>query len=350
MSKIIINQLMSEKTNGHYRVSAQIDGSELWFSSPDIELYPSPEGFASASIFPSIIHNRDISIETRLDGKWIRNIEKLFQVYKKWWNYSEVTIDCEGIKAGSAEKRAGVSLCFTGGVDSFYSLHLKRKMDISHLLYIQGYDVRLEDRARLKNISRNLEQVGKATSTIPVSVRTNLRQHPLYSGVSWERSHGGALAAAAHMLSGISHLIISASFPFVYDHPWGTHWDTDHLWSGNDLHISHFGAELWRTEKLIELKDSPLAQKYLRVCWEHRNSDLNCCQCEKCLRTMLILNQCGRLRKFRTFTSKQLHKSVTSLKRLDPYYIPVYEEFLKNSNSWRLSRALKKLLQRSRGK
>ena len=59
--------------------------------------------------------------------------------------------------------------------------------------------------------------------------------------------------------------------------------------------------ELDRTGKLVELAGNKTACDHLRVCWENDKELYNCCRCEKCLRTMVILETCGALDGCRAF-------------------------------------------------
>ncbi len=131
------------------------------------------------------------------------------------------------------------------------------------------------------------------------------------------------MAAGGHLL--VEHagrLLMSSSFPYAYDQPWGSHWDLDHLWSSERLQVEHVGAEHWRTAKLRAIADEPLVQRYLRVCHENRSPTwLNCSECEKCVRTQLTLAGCGRLAAFAVFNQERdLAERVDALPSLASTY------------------------------
>ncbi|MDQ3804974.1 MAG: hypothetical protein M3416_14235, partial [Acidobacteriota bacterium] len=91
------------------------------------------------------------------------------------------------------------------------------------------------------------------------------------------------------------------SYPYFKHVPWGSHWQTDPLWSSDRLEVVHVGAELPRSDKLRAIAREPLVREHLRVCWENLAPEGNCSRCEKCLRTRLMLADCGELENFPVF-------------------------------------------------
>ncbi len=120
--------------------------------------------------------------------------------------------------------------------------------------------------------------------------------------MNWERSHGGAIASAGHLIDRVAGtLAISSGVNRERAHPWGSHWQLDPLWSSSALCVRHVADDIWHNAKLRRLAADPLAQRHLRVCWEHRTGELNCSRCEKCLITMTVLADTGRLGRFANF-------------------------------------------------
>jgi hypothetical protein len=348
LQTINVTRLSRACENAVCRVEAQVEGSSLWFESSDTLLRPAPEAFASALLVPALQHNADLVIDAPLDKTWLSNAHELMTVLGKWWGYRPITISSKEGNSGSAEQRTATGLCFSGGVDSFYNL-LRGQYRVDHLVVAHGYDIRLRDTERMDSFRPSLRSIAKATGTTLAVVRTNLREHPVFSGVSWEHAHGGALAALGHVIAGIRRLVISASYPYKLNRPWGSHWTTDPLWSSEQLEIVHEGASLWRSDKLRRIADEPLVREHLRVCWENRTSSLNCCRCEKCLRTMLILAQCGKLVAFLAFQDKtNLAERLDELHAISGDLMRVYRSFLGKGLDAELSRSLRSLLRRSR--
>jgi hypothetical protein len=283
---------------GLHRVEADVDGTPVWFESRDTVVHAAPEALASTFLIPALHQNRALESVTPLDAEWRAHVDQLLPILRRWWRYAPRRPLAPA--AGAADSQpsanghtAGSALFFSGGVDSFYSL-LCVHAQPDRLVLVHGFDVPLNDDARIAVVDSALRAVATARGLTPVLVRTNLREHPLLRAIPWERSHGGALAGVGHLL-GVSELLISSSIVRGRAKPWGSHWEIDHLHSSHRTRIRQVGSELRRSEKIPHIANDPLVQRFLRVCWENRSADANCSVCEKCVITRLALSECGAL-------------------------------------------------------
>ena len=118
---------------------------------------------------------------------------------------------------------------------------------------------------------------------------TNVRSHTVLGNMRWPRYHSVMLAALAHALRReASRWIVSATYGVGNLHPWGSHPDLDWRWGDEQVELVHFGAELWRAEKLAAMAGDPRVHRRLRVCYGDPRAEGNCGRCEKCVRTRLI--------------------------------------------------------------
>ncbi len=331
------------------RVCADVDGDPLWFESGDASLQPAAEAFGCAALPVAVEHHADVVLDAPLDAVWNTHVKAIQETWRQWWRIRRARIYPRAEQKQPFVKARGVALCFTSGVDSFYSL-LRGGYAFDHLIFVQGYDVKLSDAARAEAAERSLREVAAAVGAKAVVIRTNVREHPTFRAADWERTHGGALAATGHLLrQTIGILAISASYPYYLDTPWGSHWKIDPLWSSSQVEIVHSGAWLWRKEKLEALAEEDLVRKHLRVCWQSGGTEVNCGFCEKCVRTMLILALAGQLEHFPIFAgSAPLAERIHRLPPLVPTYFPNYEQFLRESKDPPVTEALRALLRRSR--
>jgi len=346
---ITIKDISQTNENGVSRISVEIAGERLWFESDDIELKPAAEGFASAILVPALRKKRNMVIEAAVDERWLLNIYCAMKQFGKWWKYRRISISAtQGINT-PCEKGLKTALCFSGGVDSFYSL-LCCGHHIDYLVFIHGYDISLKDADRLNAYLPSLKAIAKETGTRLIIIRTNIREHNFFRSVSWMRSFGGALAAVSYFMADIGKFIISASYSFEYLPDCGSHWKTDPLFSSSRVDIIHEGASAGRIQKILSISDYPLARKYLRVCWEQRTEFMNCCQCEKCIRTMLNLMQLKKLGCFEAFPFKNnIVQHIEQLLYLEKHLIPIYYRLFvyKGGLEPALEKALYALLKRS---
>jgi hypothetical protein len=196
-----------------------------------------------------------------------------------------------------AEAIRGVGAFFTSGLDSTYTA-LKHSDEITHLIYVDGFDLPHASpavrEAALMFVRSSAARLGKQL----IEVETNLRDFS-DRWLSWDFYHGAALATVALLLSQqLFKVYIASSFPSWQLSLWGSHPSLDPLWGTDGVVIVHDGSEADRIQKIRAIAEHPGALSRLRVCWENpgdTQESQNCGACEKCMRTMLVLWQCGLL-------------------------------------------------------
>jgi hypothetical protein len=315
---IRITAPVASRTERTHRISADVDGRTVWFESDEAPLAPLPEAFASAFVIPAMRVRRPLAIEGSVDPKYGTHMEALGPRLKRAWRYAiqpHRYTRRSRVPAAVARPAARTGLFFTGGVDSFHAL-LHSAEQIRVLINVHGFDVALADEARQRAVEDAIRAIGKQRGVEVAFMRTNLREHPLVSETPWERAHGGALAAAAHALNGrIDKICIASSQPQWSRNPWGSHWSIDPLWSSATLAFVHLDAEKDRRGKIHAIAHDPTVQRHLRVCWSQTGEPANCSRCEKCMHTMLVLEECGVLDRHVQFDGTDLLDLVRSLPR-----------------------------------
>lgn len=280
----------------------------------------------AVAMLPFAMHEGEpCHIEGALSPGLESNLENAQQVLDGWYDFmTPVAVTSEGDRAVSpAAPGPGVACCFSGGVDSWYSLlsHVDR---ISHLLLIRGFDIGLDNDPLWRSACGAAEEIGSALDKKVITCETNLRQVADKGRADWGRPfegdfwgkclHGAALAATALALGrGIGELIVPATHTLSQLKPWGSSPTLDRYWSNDAVAITHDACDADRAEKVRLVARSRLALATLRVC--HNDvAATNCGRCEKCLRTMAALRLAGVLDHARTFPDP---KALSRLARLE---------------------------------
>ncbi len=284
--------------SGPGRVEALVDGHPVWFEAdpPDdgIPLAAAPEGWASAFVIPALHHRRALVVEGAVDERWAINVRRLAHLARRAWGYRRqaLVFDPDG-RSGMAPAGCGHGLFFTAGVDSFHAL-LRSGERVDTLVNVHGFDVAADDHARQRAVRETVDAVAEARGVRTLFLRTNLREHPLFAATPWDAAHGGALAAAGHVLSGVlARVTIASSQARWTVYPWGSNWRTDPLWSSSTIEFVHADPDIDRLAKVQAIAADPLVRRHLRVCWLERGPRHNCSRCEKCMLTMLALETVG---------------------------------------------------------
>jgi hypothetical protein len=276
-------------------ITMDLEGSPVWFASPDVRLEPGPEAATCLLAYPCLAAGRPLRFTGQRPGAtFLGNVRSATDLMAGWWGLPSleylVAADCPP-PPPSQRRATGTALFFSGGLDSFYSLF--RYPGIDTLVFITGFDVRLANRAAADAMIADFRRIAAARGLRLVTLATNLRDHPLLGGQRWARYHGAAKLATTHLLRRVaSRFVASASYHHSNLGSWGSHPDLDWRWGDDEVAIDHFGTEAWRGEKLLAVAGEPLVHATLRVCYPSPPTGRNCGRCEKCVRTRLHYHAC----------------------------------------------------------
>jgi hypothetical protein len=307
--------------------SMQSDPFLLWYRFPLDYMTAVSVGlndaFVAALLTPAMALGEPLRIEGVVSGQLMQSLPRLQAIYQEWnAGLSIISVDSFGLdlRATHEGHARRVSLFFSLGVDSFYSL-LKNNRDhpgdektIDDLLFVRGLDIAIDDpkvddlfNMTVLNASRVADQYCKTL----IVASTNLR-HFTNRFVNWGKTcHGAALASIALALGErFTEVNIASTYDWEHLMPWGSHPELDPLWSNGKVLLSHDGCEATRLDKTRLVSEHPIALETLRVCYENPDSLYNCGRCQKCLLTMVELQRCGALERCRTFPQNPRIKHV----------------------------------------
>lgn len=270
-----------------HKIRADVDGAAVWFSS-ERTLSANPDALACAFLIPAMAADRPLKLHEPVDATLLANFTRIAEIFHDWWNFSIPEVRAETCKR---TPNGGTGMFFTAGVDSFFTLWRNRER-IDYLINVHGFDIELDDTDRFDQSSTAIRKVAEGLAIEPIFVRTNLRDHPTFRSLSWIITHIAALAAIGHVLSPWLQRIYVASSDAPPPH--GTHPSLDILWTSNAVEIINNEPGIARLDKVQAIGHWPLAQQFLKVCWENRAQSLNCGECEKCVRTQAQLAAAGK--------------------------------------------------------
>ena len=327
--------------------TVQVDaaGSPITVSCDTAALADVPEAWGTALCLPAARAGATLRLPSPVDARWRAGAAANVATTSAWWGgQAHLTVEAVGSsEGGSATKRApswrrpgagplrrprsrgsrpapGLALCFTLGADSFFSL-LVGDHRPTHLLYVVGFDVDPEDERRVAQVIATVHAVANEVGAEALIVRTDLRSHPQFASVSWEHTHGAALAAIGHLLHPtIGTLVIPPSYASTRLVPWGSRPDLDARWSvPGRLAVEHGDTSGRRVDRVLAIAADPLVHRHLRVCWRNADGLVNCGRCEKCVRTMVMLAGADQLQHCTTFPDRAaLPALLDALPALDP--------------------------------
>ena len=112
------------------------------------------DAFVAALLTPAMALGERLRIEGVVSGQLMQSLPQLQAIYQEWnAGFSIISVDSSGLDLSAAhEGRARrVSLFFSLGVDSFYSLlknsrdHPSDEQTIDDLLFVRGLDIAIDD-------------------------------------------------------------------------------------------------------------------------------------------------------------------------------------------------------------
>lgn len=294
------------KDNGHsceYDIRIASKLFHIFFRSKEVELIPNPESMTILSILPALVTGSKIEIDAKLSSKFVSSLPTVQTIYTQWFVQQKLKpfpVNHLACRDDETKKSERVGAFFSGGVDAYYTL-LKNMDIITDIIFIRGYDVKLEKKGMLDEGSELVKRVGKEFNKNVIEIETNARPF-LDKFITYGKSHGALLASVAHLLTNqIGTVLIPSAETYANLIPDGTHPLLDPLWNSDKIEFIHDGNEASRLQKLKKITTSQFVLDNLRVCFGKSESKLNCCKCEKCLRTMISLKLLGVLEKSNSF-------------------------------------------------
>lgn len=261
---------------------------EIWIES-DAPLADKPQWSIPLQLMNAVASGEPVDLG-RISPLLASNLATIRDIYTAWIDGHTAPLKFE-LSSSVAVPASGVSLFFSGGVDSFYSL-IKHRDEIDNLILVHGFDIPLENAEAFALAEAPAREVAQLFGKRLIVVKTNLREKQPSIPGGWEMYHGAAIMAVAYALApNHGKVYIASSYSYANLHTWGSHPLTDPLWSTEALQIIHDGGET-RMDKLRTLVQYPEVIERLRVCWEQLEV-YNCGHCEKCVRTMLGLRAHG---------------------------------------------------------
>jgi hypothetical protein len=286
---------MTVRADGSYRLESVcvLDGVEhlLFFEVKGVPPVNRVEPFLAMLLAPAQKLGLDIVVHAPVSPVLLANLEKIQAQFVAWWpdEFRQVRISTDGVArmTPAAEQPRGGCCCFSMGVDAFYSTltHLDK---ISYLVHAHGFDTDLDATDLIQRISAQVQKAAGELGKRAIEVASNGREitTPI---LWWGYQGGGFLGAVALIISPVvDKLIIPQHWSAEQDHPFCIHPAIDPFWSTETITVES-DAMLARIDKVKALATSPIALKYLRVCWDSRCVGYNCGACPKCVRTQIAL-------------------------------------------------------------
>lgn len=266
-----------------------------------------------AALFPAMSLGETIRTDQPLSEKFHYNLRQVMKYFHLWYpsRLSTIDIECGGTETVKTETKNTLG-CFSGGVDSYYTLMHHRpstepltQYQMTHGLFVHGFDIPVSNTGLYDKLSRQYEHVLNQQDVELVQCRTNLREFlDTYEG--WMTTHGVGINMAAHFLSrGFNKFLIPSTNRFsLINPPIGSNPITDPQPASESFEIIHHGCEASRIEKTMAIADWEPVQKYLRVCWQNIDGQINCGKCNKCHKVMMPLWLSGKLDSYTCFPVK----------------------------------------------
>ena len=256
------------------------------------------------TLLPAMITDSRLKVPGKVSSRLFATLPKLQDVLHLWgtrnWGARVQRIPIEGeAKSNGATPASGIACFFSGGVDSFYTL-LKNRDRVTHLIFVHGFDITLDNRSLRAQASHAAREVARELGKELIEVETNLRSFS-DSLVNWDHYHGSALASVGLLFQHqFREILIPSSATYAELYALGSHPLLDPLWSTDLTRFEHDGCEATRVDKSAYISNSETAMRWLRVCWVNPSSAYNCGRCEKCRWTMMNLHAAGALGRCKT--------------------------------------------------
>jgi len=282
-----------------------VDSTRVWFRFPAAKRPPNPgDVMLSAFLVPSMQAGEDLDIAAQVSTRLMAAVPGIQDILLNWYpafRRSRVHA-MAGVEVLSAQ--GGTAAFFSAGVDSIYTA-IDPALEVDRLVLVHGFENPEHRQDLLRTTLSAVEPVARMLNKELIVVSTNLRSVADRSRPRWGKRFNGPffgfcwmgsfLAALGHcMQMQYRRFVIPASLRLDALYPYGSHPHLDPLWSSQGLEIIHHGAGAGRLEKIRSIAaHNPEIAEWFQVCESNPPGQINCGDCDKCLRTRLALRLAG---------------------------------------------------------
>lgn len=281
---------------GHYESEAGEQIAIYFRTLEPIETPLSTDHFFIVGVIAAYLRGEPYAHLGPVSERLYNNMITAVHKWSAWWHYPVITITAAtAAETTPSTQKPHRGCLMTGGVDSLFTARTEQDEIAAfvHVTHNPASAADLEtDCSKISNLSLAgfAQEQGKQFFQIETNVMTAFSQiEDAWSSIS----HGPCYAAIGHFLGGnITDLLISASFSKDQMRPWGSHPETDSLFSSSLVKFRHVGVGFNRFQKHRDIASNRSYLKYLSVC-ENGPQDgthINCSKCQKCLRSMITLD------------------------------------------------------------
>lgn len=313
MELVSVRVVESPSTRGRLRLVGDVAYEDrphalerYWFDVPEDfagDLSVSGNPWLACLLPLAVVRREPLRLCRPCDPTQLANASRLMEIWCRWdRNRKPIAIEAPRAptEPGSGARETGAF--FSGGIDSFF-MALRNAEDsaaggvpkVDRLISVWGFDIPIQVAGEFSRLKLSLCEAADRLGFRLLDVATNLRALR-FQEADWGRlAHGGALAGVGLALERRFHsLCIAATHDDGPPYPWGSHPETDPLFSTGITRVINVGAGIARLEKTRRVARSEVAMRALHVCYKTSTAD-NCCDCRKCLLAMVTLEVLGVL-------------------------------------------------------
>ncbi|MBE0494584.1 MAG: hypothetical protein IBX48_09620 [Thiomicrospira sp.] len=220
------------------------------------------------------------------------NAEKLSDIWSSWLpeRYSMIQVDYSVIEnaLSSGEKKSSL-FCFSGGVDSTYSLLNAGFSTKPDLLTVLGMDYNAAMTEQFSDLCTKTENFISNYSGKRIVVKTNAYEVYKKYGIGGQLSHVFLLFGVGLMFAknyeGLYLAADHSDFQQFEVFPAGSLYPSNRWFFVDNFKLHVHGEDTTRAEKVGQLAKNNTALNAISFCKNRKIRPLNCGVCSKCMRT-----------------------------------------------------------------
>ena len=168
---------------GRVSVSITLGGRtyHVWVAASE-ELGREEDFLLPLALFPAMISGSRLELPRGVSPRLLSAAPKIQDVFRLWgeeyWSDTlsglrPIAVNAE-VRSSPVERAPGVGCFFSDGVDSYYTV-LKHRQEVTHIIFVHGFDIALEEKVLRSQASRMAQEVARELGVTLIEAETNLR-------------------------------------------------------------------------------------------------------------------------------------------------------------------------------